>query len=246
MQRIILHHTGGSHKPNSVDILHYHFIVDGDGKVHTGKFPVSANAPGKSLKSGTYAAHTSMLNTGSIGISAASMSGNPPWNNPFASPHFPTLQQMESMLEFVATLSEQYGIPVTRKTILSHAEVEITLGVRQAGKWDFDYDPFGVLATRDPIAIGDMLRARVQSYLGDKVVQKPPMVLPLLKRGMRGEYVMALQKYLISAGINVSADGIFGPQTWNAVVNFQTKSQLIPDGIVGENTWGALIAQAGE
>ncbi|MEU6972223.1 peptidoglycan-binding domain-containing protein [Kitasatospora aureofaciens] len=39
---------------------------------------------------------------------------------------------------------------------------------------------------------------------------------------------------------SLSIDGDFGPQTQNAVIDFQKCVGLKPDGIVGPNTWSQL------
>ncbi len=44
----------------------------------------------------------------------------------------------------------------------------------------------------------------------------------------------------IQIKLNVKADGIFGPITQKAVINFQTKNNLKVDGIVGPETWATL------
>lgn len=251
MKRIILHHTAGLHKPNSVDLEHYHFIVDGEGQVHKGKHPVLANAAGKPLRSGHYAAHTANLNTDSIGVSVAAMH-NGQWKTPRSSAYFPTRQQLDAFLKLAAELAAAYKIPVRRDTILSHAEVEQTLGVRQAGKWDFDYDPYGVLASRDPVAVGDMLRLKISEYLeglkaGQEIPQsqKPdPARMPLLRRGHRGEAVRYIQSLLNQHGFKLGEDGIFGPATYEAVREYQYSRQLLSDGIVGKGTWTSLIGES--
>ncbi len=59
--------------------------------------------------------------------------------------------------------------------------------------------------------------------------------------GSRGNEVMQLQATLNSRGFWCGpADGIFGPNTYQAVVNFQRSVFLAPDGIVGPNTRAAL------
>jgi|GEM_PF-2232570 len=62
-------------------------------------------------------------------------------------------------------------------------------------------------------------------------------------QGATGEHVRAIQYLLknkFGSGINV--DGIFGPQTAQAVKDFQTQKGLTSDGIVGPQTWQALVA----
>ncbi len=53
----------------------------------------------------------------------------------------------------------------------------------------------------------------------------------LLRYGMKGEEVIALQKAL-----KIQADGIFGMKTLKAVIQFQKNTGLFPDGIVGKKT----------
>ena len=64
-----------------------------------------------------------------------------------------------------------YNIPVTRQTILSHAEVQPTLGIKQRGKWDIAWLPGRATAT-DPIGCGDHLRKLVAEHMAGAV--RPP------------------------------------------------------------------------
>src|SRR5918998_2958905 len=59
--------------------------------------------------------------------------------------------------------------------------------------------------------------------------------LPLMY-GSQGELVTHVQQAL-----QVSADGIFGPETDTAVRQYQARSGLEIDGIVGPATWGSLF-----
>jgi len=67
----------------------------------------------------------------------------------------------------------------------------------------------------------------------------PPYPGFLIRVGARGDYVRQIQTCLngtINAGLN--PDGIFGPLTQAAVMNFQRTNGLNPDGIVGPLTSG--------
>lgn len=56
-----------------------------------------------------------------------------------------------------------------------------------------------------------------------------------LKRGSTGPLVAELQRLL-----NLVADGIFGPNTEEAVEDFQAENDLVDDGVVGPATWAKL------
>ena len=85
--------------------------------------------------------------------------------------------------------------------------------------------------------------------LGSEGLRLEDVALPyprLLQEGMRGTAVASIQYYLrVIAAYNdfippIAVDGIFGPETTQAVKAFQTYSGLTADGIVGRNTWNAL------
>lgn len=67
----------------------------------------------------------------------------------------------------------------------------------------------------------------------------------VLRQGDRGEFVCELQEYLAIVGyLDSAADGIFGSVTQQAVVAFQKSSGVTADGIVGKKTWDALLSKA--
>lgn len=65
---------------------------------------------------------------------------------------------------------------------------------------------------------------------------------PTLRLGDRNGDVQMLQQLLIKAGHNLTADGIFGQISAEAVRAFQTANGLVADAIVGPATWKALQA----
>ena len=74
----------------------------------------------------------------------------------------------------------------------------------------------------------------------------PPYPGYLMRVGVRGENVRQVQTCLNrinNAGL--VTDGIFGPLTQAAVIQFQRDSHLNPDGIVGPLTWDALMQRCG-
>lgn len=66
----------------------------------------------------------------------------------------------------------------------------------------------------------------------------------LLKRGMKGDEVLSLQKQLVALGYSLKPDGIYGKDTFDAVWAFQTKQGLGVDGIAGKDTQAAIVKLA--
>lgn len=66
------------------------------------------------------------------------------------------------------------------------------------------------------------------------------MARKVLRVGMSGKDVQAIQEALNKHGASLSTDGQFGPMTERAVVAFQKANNLVPDGVVGERTKTAL------
>ncbi len=69
-----------------------------------------------------------------------------------------------------------------------------------------------------------------------------PGELEELHAGMTGDAVRTLQSRLQAAGYKLEVDGVFGQQTFGAVVAFQKAHGLTPDGVVGPLTEKALEA----
>lgn len=74
----------------------------------------------------------------------------------------------------------------------------------------------------------------------------PPYPGFLIRRGSTGDPVRQIQSCLNqinSAGLGT--DGIFGPLTETAVINYQRANGLTPDGIVGPITWDNIMRRCG-
>lgn len=161
MSAIIEHWTGGGHKANRFDLGSYHAITEGDGAIAYG-VDISLNAGG--TKPG-YAAHTRNANTNRIGHAMAGMMGatESPWNAGSAPL---TKLQWDNHVLAGADLCEFYKIAVARDKLLFHAEVQLTLGIVQSGKWDVTRLPFDE-NVRGARAIGDRFRDEVLTALRD-------------------------------------------------------------------------------
>jgi len=72
-------------------------------------------------------------------------------------------------------------------------------------------------------------------------VLTPGQYFPTLKRGSRGEYVLCWQRYLNLCGFYCGTEnGIFGPNTEQAVKEYQSAHHLKADGLIGPKTWDSV------
>ena len=110
MNKLIYHWTGGAYSPNLIDKQHYHFVIDNNGKVFSGKFKPENNEKCIAFQ---YAAHTGGGNTGSIGIAFCGMFG---FKNKNQSGKYPlTLKQIEKGFCLGAELIIKYNININNK-----------------------------------------------------------------------------------------------------------------------------------
>lgn len=134
MKRIIIHHTGGSYRPNSTDRKAYHFLIDGLGNITTGVYKVSDN---ENCKDGKYAAHTLNGNTGSIGVAACC---NFNFNTLTHKTPYPFLkEQFNSIVDLCAELCKEYNIDV--ENVFTHYWFDKCNNINQ-GKSDIIFLPW--------------------------------------------------------------------------------------------------------
>jgi hypothetical protein len=67
-----------------------------------------------------------------------------------------------------------------------------------------------------------------------------PGIAPVLRMGDVGAWVVLLQQKLAEGGLVLAVDGVFGPQTRDAVRTMQRATGLDPNAVVGSMTWTAL------
>ncbi|NDW00049.1 N-acetylmuramoyl-L-alanine amidase [Salipiger sp. PrR002] len=160
LHRIHLHWTAGASGVIELERQHYHLLIGQDARAYAGALKPEANAD---CTDGVYAAHTRAMNTGAIGVALDAMAGA--LETPFHPGPYPvTPEQVALLADEVADLCLTYDIPVTPFSVLTHAEVQPTLGVWQRRKWDITWLP-GMKAPGKPREVGDSLRARISSAL---------------------------------------------------------------------------------
>lgn len=229
-----MHWTAGSHKASALDKKHYHFVVEGDGTVVKGD-----RSPEDNLDTSTgYAAHTRGLNTGSIGVSMCAMANAK--EKPFETGKWPITEvQLRSFVKLVAKLSKEYGIEVNGRNVLTHAEVQPTLSVRQNGKWDISWLP-NMDTPADPVLVGNDLRGMIKWELREKEEPKAPV----------GEVKKSLKPLVKSkevwAGAGAAATGVTGlvgsltPVAQTVLVGGLTVALLMVSGFL---IWNRLNAR---
>lgn len=62
-----------------------------------------------------------------------------------------------------------------------------------------------------------------------------------VRKGAEGNITYLIQAMLVCHSFDIDADGIFGPATEMAVIDFQSRNGLSVDGIVGKNTFNKLF-----
>lgn len=233
LKRIIPHWSVTKYGFNSLSDKHYHYSVNGIGEVKAGDLKPEANISTKTK----YAAHTKGCNTGSIGIACMAMFGAKSAKN--FGPYPITRAQFEGMCEFIAELCIKYDIAVSPKTVLTHAEVEPNLGIKQRGKWDIAVLPHVNLVGAK--ACGDYMRKRVRFYMGDHTIGKDDA-----KATSGDARTRWLQRLVSELGYDLGTpDGVLGSKTYAAIGEFQLANDLPPTRIFDRPTIDLLKSGKG-
>jgi len=169
LTRVHWHWTAGAEGVIEMERRAYNGLIGKAGERIPGVFPIEAQA---TYRVGHAANHTRNCNSTAVGLSVDAMAGAK--ERPlYLGPNPMSEWQIEALVDWTADLCIQHGIPVSRYTTLSHAEVQPTLGVRQKWKWDFTWLP-GDTKTRDPLEIGDELRVQVSEAMLQKTGRGRP------------------------------------------------------------------------
>lgn len=158
MKKIILHWTAGAYSPNSVDLKHYHYLIDKNGRINNGIFKPEDN---ENCNDGKYAAHTGGGNTGAVGIAMCGMCG---YSSPDKLGGYPLVKvQCEAMFSFAAKIAKKYGIPIDAAHIMTHYEFGMkNPKTTSAGKIDIVYlPPYPEVKKQE---VGDFIRNKIKWY----------------------------------------------------------------------------------
>ena len=215
MKRVHLHWPAGRHEPNPVDLRAYHLLVTGKPEIVRGRPSIALNSG--SLQTG-YSAHTLNANTNAISLAICGMFGAV--ESPFDPGPFPiTEDQFRLSAKACAVICEAYDIPVSRRTTLSHAEIEPTLGIKQRWKWDITRLPWNP-SVRGAIAIGDLWRDMVSDEIdkdtraGRKAMATAPAPFTPtqpeadpIPEGAQGRVTASALNFRVGAGTGYRATG---------------------------------------
>lgn len=158
LNRLVFHWSGGSYLSSGEDLEHYHFLVNREGKVISGKYTPEDNV---SCFDGRYAKHTGGGNTGSIGVAFLGMYG---FKNFKKQGKYPlTRRQCESGFNFAAKLCNKYKIDVDN--LITHYEFGLQHPESESkGKIDIIHlHPYPGIKTNE---VGEFIRGKVKWYLG--------------------------------------------------------------------------------
>lgn len=158
MNKIVIHWSGSTYTPNSTDKEHYHYLIDGNGKVIKGKYKPEDNL---NCNDGKYAAHCGGGNTGAIGIALCGMAG---YKSPTYIGHFPLKQiQFERAFKLAAELCKTYNIPISAQTVFTHYEFgRQHPNTSSAGKIDINFIPY--LPNLRAENVGGFIRGKISWY----------------------------------------------------------------------------------
>ncbi|MEL6767198.1 MAG: N-acetylmuramoyl-L-alanine amidase [Pseudomonadota bacterium] len=191
-QRIVMHWTAGGHDMSDSDYEKYHEVVEGDGTRRLCKRRPEAN---NDTSDGDYAAHVRAKNTGSIGLAMCCMAGAQ--ERPFKKGSHPmTDVQLNVFIDMVAEYAETYDIPIDRRHVLSHEEVDVTLGVPQ-DKWDIMWLPH-MAKPGNVVEVGDFLRERITAAQKKKFRSTQPVYAGLDEDDLIERIVARLKQELAS------------------------------------------------
>ena len=159
-EKIVIHWTAGNYAASFYDKQFYHFLIDGESKVHDGIYAPEANLD---VSDGKYCAHCGGGNTGAIGVALCGMAG---YKNPHEIGRFPLkAKQVETAFLLCARLCKKYGIPVDEKHVMTHYEFgRKNPNTSSFGKIDITFlPPYPEVKQEN---VGGFFRQKIKWYYG--------------------------------------------------------------------------------
>ena len=155
-KEVILHWTASGYNPNQVDCKAYHYLIDGQGKLHYGYFKPEDNLD---CNDGKYAQHCGGGNTGRIGIAFCGMNGYSP-SHPYTC--YPiNITQVEAVCKLTAEILIKYNLPSNK--VRTHAEFGIdNPNTSSHGKIDIHTLCYNNI--KGYKEVGDLLRKKINWY----------------------------------------------------------------------------------
>lgn len=162
MKRITIHWTCGTYTPNSCDLLHYHFLIDGNGNIINGKYTPEDNI---NCKDGKYAAHTGGGNTNNIGVALCGMHGYEVNKAIRKLGSYPLRKlQFDSLYILVANICKKYDIAVNEDNVLTHYEFGLKHpNTTSKGKIDINFIPH--MPNLQAKEVGNYIRENIRKHL---------------------------------------------------------------------------------
>lgn len=163
LKKITVHWDAGHVMPTKEALaresVFYHFLVDGLGEIHNGRFKPEDNL---NCNDGKYAAHCGGGNTGNLGVAFCGMCDFISVKNPGT--ELLTKDQCEAGFKLIAQLCKENNLPVTPDTVFTHYEFgQKHPETTSYGKIDITYlPPYPHVAAKD---VGDFIRSKVRWYL---------------------------------------------------------------------------------
>lgn len=137
VHRIHWHWTAGAYGDIALERRAYNGLIDRDGSRIDGDFRFEAQGR---YQVGQAASHSLNANSGAGGLACDAMAGAQ--EVPFKPGSAPlTWPMIEEMCRWTAELCEDFDIPISPWSTLSHAEIQANLGIRQRSKWDITWLP---------------------------------------------------------------------------------------------------------
>ena len=169
VDRIILCWTSTGYEFEGLSKARYHFAVDNKANIHRGKYTVDDNTEivEREKEPSEYAKFVRGLNENSISVAMTGMVNiTPKIESPgLVKTDYPiTRIQFDTFCILVNHLRNIYGIPLNYRTILSRAEIEETLKIKQSKRLDISLLPFydtTNFAIYDPVYVGNKIRNKI-------------------------------------------------------------------------------------